>query len=562
MIRTGRRAAIYARISTDKQNPLSPADQQRKCREYADRNGISVLDDHLYVDEGLSGVGMDRPSLQRLLREALSPSKPFDVILIDDTSRLSRSTESVLLIYRKLNFAGLQLISVSQGIDSLQDQAETLLTIHGLIDSSYVRELAKKTHRGCESAILRGLHVGGTCFGYRSLAAGEGGTGAKRLVIEEAQAPVVRRIFEMSASGYSLKGIARKLNEEHTAGRGNWCPTGIRSMLKRELYKGEVVWNKMRFEKVPETNKRRAKMRDKSEWIRVSRPELAIVSTELWARVQVRLDYFGRGPSEGRRRGLLSRAVTSPYLFSGLLKCGECGANLIIGTGGGKRMRDGRHLAAHPKYVCANYFNRGTCRNALYIRRDVLEERLLNRLQSELLKPEVIDYAITEFGRQLRAALSCMSSELTGLRRRKEQLEAEIRRFTAAIARGGPLDSLVREIGSRESELKGISNRLFSVSASSMDGHLEETRQFVTQRIRNLSRLLGSDIALAKSELQSHLGEVRMTPTEDRREWYYVAEGNWNLLGTGPNAPVLGLAHSDGCGGPQCTQDSTHNLPV
>ena len=106
-----------------------------------------------FATHRLSGVGMDRPSLQQMLRAALSPAKPFDVILVDDTSRLSRSTESVLSIYRKLNFAGIQLISVSQGIDSREDQAETLLTIHDLIDGSYVRELAKKTHRGCESAV-------------------------------------------------------------------------------------------------------------------------------------------------------------------------------------------------------------------------------------------------------------------------------------------------------------------------------------------------------------------------------------------------------------------------
>src|SRR6267378_6759343 len=88
MNRTTRRAAIYARISTDKQNPLSPADQERKCREYADRNSIAVLDTHVYVDEGLSGVGMDRPSLQQMLRAALSPAKPFDVILVDDVAAL------------------------------------------------------------------------------------------------------------------------------------------------------------------------------------------------------------------------------------------------------------------------------------------------------------------------------------------------------------------------------------------------------------------------------------------------------------------------------------------
>ena len=305
---------------------------------------------------------MDRPGLQGLLKAAYSPARSFDVILVDDTSRLSRSTADILSIHHELKFRGLQLIAISQNIDSLQDQAETLFTIQGLIDSTYVRDLAKKVHRGCESAVLRGLHVGGTCFGYLPLP--EGTSGSKKLVIEESQAEVVRRIFEMSIAGHSLKGIAKSLNEERTSGRGNWCPTGIRSMLKQEIYKGEVIWNRTRFEKVPGTNKRRAKPRDESEWLRIQRPELAIVSVELWRRVQDRLNSFGSKSSEGRHRGLFSRAITSPYLFSGLLKCGDCGGNLIVGTGGGTHV--------HKKYVCANYFNRGSCENDLYIRRDVL----------------------------------------------------------------------------------------------------------------------------------------------------------------------------------------------
>jgi site-specific DNA recombinase len=507
--------------------------------KYADRNGIAVVSGHVYCDECLSGVGLDRPALQRLLRAALARTRDFDVILVDDTSRLSRSTEDVLSIYRDLNFAGLQLIAVSQNIDSHHEQAETLITIHGLIDHSYVTELSKKVHRGSESAVLRGLHVGGTCYGYALVA--EGNAGSKRLAIKESEAMVVQRIFEMSAAGHSLKGITKKLNAEHAGGRGNWCPTGIRSMLKRELYKGEVVWNRSKFEKVPRTNARRRKMRDESEWIRVQHPELAIVPTELWDRVQARFDYFGRKPSEGRRRGLFSRALTSSYLFSGLLKCGECGGNLVIGTGGGTHV--------HKKYVCANYFNRGTCENDLYIRRDVLEERLLGRLQSELLQPEVIDYAVSEFGRQLRTALATLSDDLAAMRRRKGLLEKEIQRFAAAIAHGGPLDSLVQEIATREVELKGITNRLLSASATSIDGRLREIRQFVEKGISDLRGLLNRDAALAKSELHSHLSEIRMTPGEKREEWHYVAEGTWNLIGTGPNAPVLGLAHSDGCGG-------------
>ena len=95
--------------------------------------------------------------------------------------------------------------------------------------------------------------------------------------------------------------------------------------------------------------------------------------------MQAQLNFFGQKLSEGRRRGLFKRALASPHLFSGMLKCGECGANLIIGTGGTR---------IHKKYVCANYFNRATCGNDLYIRREVLEERLLGRRQHELLRPE------------------------------------------------------------------------------------------------------------------------------------------------------------------------------
>src|SRR5260370_3322161 len=95
-----------------------------------------------------------------------------------------------------------------------------------------------------------------------------------------------------------------------------------------------MICNRSRFEKVPESNKRRRKMRDESEWIRTRRPELAIVSEELWDGVQARLNFLGAKPSQGRRRGLLTRSLTSPYLFTGLLKCVECASNLIVGTDG------------------------------------------------------------------------------------------------------------------------------------------------------------------------------------------------------------------------------------
>ena len=527
--------AAYARVSSDRQNPLSPTDQVRKCREFADSNTLIILEDHIYMD-GDSGVGSDRPAFQRLLNIALSQGRPFDTILVDDTSRLSRSQWESMRTIERLKFAGVRVIFISQGIDTDSEQSDVQMTVHGLVDSLYVKELAKKTHRGLESCALLGLHTGGRCYGFSTVAVGEGES--RRLVINKTEAAVVKEIFEMSVTGQSLKKIAKCLNAKcvspprsKSSNRGTWCPTAIRAMLKRELYKGESVWNRSKFVKVPGTNKRRSRPRPESEWKRLSAPELAIVSNDLWNRVQSRFKSLGDAHTGQDRRGLLHRSLTSPYLFSGLLKCGVCGSNLIIASGGGKK----------PKYVCSGYFNRGTCSNKLYIRQDELEERLLSRFRAELLQPEEIEFAIEIFGRQLRSSLSSVSSKLGEMRSRKEKLEREIRNFTQAIAENGHSKYIIEEIAVREKEISAITDRLLSSAPDSIEAQIGEVRRLVEEGVQNLQSLSKLESSAAKEELHSHLSAIRMFPTEDGEGWYYIAEGTWDLLGTDPLAPIFGV---------------------
>jgi DNA invertase Pin-like site-specific DNA recombinase len=503
----------------------------RKCREFGDGCGLVVLDEHVYID-GDSGVGSDRPAFQRLLNVALSLGRPFDTILVDDTSRLSRSQWESMRTIERLKFAGVRVIFISQGIDTDSEQSDVQMTVHGLVDSLYVKELAKKTHRGLESCALLGLHTGGRCYGYSTVAVGEGGS--KRYVINEAEAAVVREIFEMFVTGLSLKKIAKSLNarcvpppRSKSNNRGTWCPTAIRAMLKRELYKGEQVWNRSKFVKVPGTNKRRSRPRPESEWKRLSAPELAIVSEDLWNRAQSRFKSVGGAHKGQGKSGLLPRSLTSPYFFSGLLKCGVCNSNLIIASGGGKK----------PKYVCSGYFNRGTCSNKLYIRQDELEERLLSKLRAELLQPEEIEFAIEIFGRQLRSSLASVSSKLGEMRSRKEKLEREIHNFTRAIAENGHSKYIIEEIAVREKEISGITDRLLSSTPDSIEAQIGEVRRLVEEGIQTLQSLSKLESSAAKEELHSHLSAVRMYPSMDGEGWYYIAEGAWDLLGTDPLAP-------------------------
>ena len=530
------RCAAYARYSSDLQSPSSIEDQLRKCRECAALHGFQFMDEHIYVDQAISGVGADRPGLRSLMAAALSQARPFDVILVDDSSRLSRDTKDALSIFERLNFSGIRLIAVSQGIDSQNEQAQVLVTVHGMVDSLYVKELAKKTHRGLEGLVLKGRHAGGRTFGYNTAPADDGR--GKTLIVNEIEAAIVRRIFQMSANGLSLKKIATALNREciqpprPRAGKlhPTWCPTAIREMLYRDLYMGRLVWNSSKFVKVPGTNRRVRRARPENEWRIVQREELRIIDQELWQRVSDRLTrlkdfYVGR-----RKPGLLQRSATSSYLFSGLLKCGKCGGNLVIVTGN-------KGPGQYRKYGCSQHFYRGACSNNLLERQDWLEKRLLAELQGDVLKPEAIEYVIGEFGRQLKVALENLSGELAQMRQRKETIEAELRRLTATAAQTGPSPFLIEAINDRERQLRDITERLLSAGPGSVESHLAGIREFVTKRLSDLQGLLSGETTLARTELKKHVEEIRMTPQYGDGRPHYLAEGAWNLLGkeTGPS---------------------------
>ena len=160
--------ALYARYSDERQNPLSIDQQIGKCREYAERHSLLVLNDHIYADEAISGATDDRAGLRRLLHAALQKPRPFDVILVDDTSRMSRDLADSLEIVKKTKFAGVRMVFVSQGFDTSAPQMQTLVTVHGLVDSLYIEETRRrKPIAALSTARSTVSHTGGRVFGYR-----------------------------------------------------------------------------------------------------------------------------------------------------------------------------------------------------------------------------------------------------------------------------------------------------------------------------------------------------------------------------------------------------------
>ena len=521
------RCGAYARYSSDRQSPASIQDQLRKCREFAERQGWEFLETNVYVDEELSGAGADRPGYNRLLEATSRQPLPFEVLLLDDTSRLSRNLGNTMNLVDRLKFIGIRVVAVSQGIDSEDEQADVILTVHSLVDSLYIKELAKKTHRGLEGRALQGFHTGGRCFGYDNVREGS----SVRLQINDMEAAIVRRIFEMAAEGASLRTIAKTLNKDHIhsprprAGKhyATWCPTAVREMLRRDLYAGRIVWNRSRFVKQPGTNKRLRRERPENEWRIAERPDLRIIDGGLWTRVQARLEFVAMTFGKGKFPGLLHRSSSSPYLLTGFLKCGTCGANLVVVTGRGKQ--------GHPRYGCPQNFHRGACPNKLKERADWIEDRLLSQLQEAILQPEALDYALYEFERQLAASLLDLTNHVARMRQRSGEIQQELDNLIATAAACGHSPALVKAINDREQELKNISRQLLSTEPESVSSHVARIRQFVSDRFGNIRKILNTDVLRAKGELAKHISEIRMVPQAGEKKGHYTAEGEWNLLG-------------------------------
>jgi len=186
-----KRCAIYARYSSDLQSPHSIDDQFRLCRAYAERREWTVV--ATYQDAALSGFGVEhRPGYQQLLAAALNAPPTFEIILVEDLSRLTRDTSELLRLYHRVRLKGIELVGVSDGIATAQQGAKVQLTVKGLVNELYLDDLREKTHRGLVGRVIRGWSAGGRIFGYRTTPVQDGveagRTAPARFVIEPGEA--------------------------------------------------------------------------------------------------------------------------------------------------------------------------------------------------------------------------------------------------------------------------------------------------------------------------------------------------------------------------------------
>lgn len=553
-------AAIYARYSTEKQDERSTEDQIRRCKRFAEANGLSVVG--IYEDKAQSGASAARADLQRLLADARAKGgSPFGAVLVDDQSRLARDLGTAWrLIFEELPPLGVKVVDCTTGRASDETGARLTFGVTALMNDAFLEMVRAETHRGMEGRALTGFATGGRTFGYstrKEANPSDPEHARSEMFINDAEAELVRRIFAQWIEGYSFKAIAIQLNDEgvrapHDGGNGHkgnrgWVPTTIRAMLMNERYLGKIVWNKSKWIKDRQTGKRRQVSNPPEAWVTIDRPDLQIVDRTTFEAAQLR---FRQRPSgAGRPAGTFTKRMS---LCAGLLRCGACAGSMTIV---GQRKKGNE---TYRQFGCTTHATRGAsvCSNNKTISEKKAAEGVVREVRKLLERPGIADELATLFATKMAAVTKTDVAER--LAKEISQAEKKIRNLFDAVGKLGLSDSLAESIREAEERLKALRARKVEGSGAKVLAHPAK----VQHAIRNILETLEKDSLKARELLKKHIGALVLTPTEDG----YAFDGGF-LLGLTPESETpaeavgasAGVSVNRGSGGRMCR---TFNAPT
>ena len=344
------RAAIYARVSKPgqaKEDKISISDQLRECKKFIEKEGWQSVAE--FVDPGVTSSTLDRPGLQALLA-ALGQ---FDVVVAWDFDRFFRERRSVAgYILDTLDEHRKQITGVKQPIpiydpaeyDPRQNDTPYLLReMAGLTSGMDNRRRFRTLQKGLKERFNQGYMMHSPPYGYEMAMRIENGKVVKlprRVVTSEAE--VVRRIYREYVEGRSFREIACRLNVEGILSRKKsyWIPNSVNYILRNPVYCGKVAHINRKLQGRPHRL-------PEDQWIVLPGKHPPIVSEDVWSQAQV----------IRRRKHRQARAIGSPKLVSGLVRCGYCEGAMYQECG----WRGGY-------YVCGRWRERRICHRNPYDR--------------------------------------------------------------------------------------------------------------------------------------------------------------------------------------------------
>ena len=454
---TPKKAALYARFSSDLQKDRSVDDQFAVCEAYATREGLKVT--AKFADRAKSGASLfDRDGLMDLRNAA--KRREFDAVIVENLDRMSRDQEDLAGLFKRFQHYGVDLLTVNEGKTTPMH-----VGIRGLVGSMFLTDLAAKVKRGHDGRVRAGKVPGAVTYGY-DLVPGRPGD----RVINAAEAKVVRRIFREYADGTSPRAIALGLTNDGVptpSGGKHWNHQTFvggsyaRGIIGNRMYIGELQWNTHRVVTDPDTGSKLKRATDASKHLSVAVPELRIIDQELWDAAQrVRT---GRAVSKfgpDGKRGPLQATRNRDSFLSGLLVCGTCYGHMRIA----QVSRDGGARVA-----CAAAHQRDTCAHRKSYDLGELEKLVLNGFRDNLTDTKPINEAVRAYHQRYAENVKSQSGEKLSVERQLNRLTLQIDRLVAAVSdTDEPLTALLESLKAKEAQRVGLQERLRMLSSSNI----------------------------------------------------------------------------------------------
>ena len=337
------RVTYYARVSSESDEQLNSLENQIHYYEELIRKNLAWTFVPGYIDEGLSGISTrKRENFNRMIDEAAEDK--FDLVITKEISRFARNTLDSIQYTRQLLGHGVGVFFQNDNINTLDEDSELRLSIMSSIAQDELRKLSSRVKFGHQQAIKQNVVLGNSrIFGYRK--------DHKRLVIDETEAPMVRELFELYATGqYSMKQLETLFwNKGYRNLNGNKIAHSTMSnMISNPKYKGYYVGNKV---KVVDMFTKKQKFLPPEEWVmfKDETGEIvpAIVEEELWDKANAVLKR--RSEDVKGRQGICNHA----NLLTGKLWCTRCGQPYY------RRESKDRNGNKNSKWLCSGKIKNG-----------------------------------------------------------------------------------------------------------------------------------------------------------------------------------------------------------
>jgi DNA invertase Pin-like site-specific DNA recombinase len=402
-------AVIYARYSSERQTEQSIEGQLRVCHEYADRNDIVIVD--TYIDRAMTGTNDNRAAFQQMLRD--SNKKAWDLVLVYKIDRFSRNKYETAMHKKTLRDNGVKLVSAMENIPDTPEGIILESLLEGMAEY-YSAELSQKVKRGMNESRQKGNFTGGTVlYGYK--------VENKKVVINEEEAEIVKKLFTDFASGKLVTDILQEFKERGILYRGkDFGRNTLYNFLRNQKYLGIYVFNDEVFTDIY--------------------PQ--IISKELFETV--------RNKIENNKYGKHKPFII--YLLKNKLKCGYCGHTVNSDAGTSKSGKINRY------YKCTGKRTLKTC-NLKPIRKELIEELVVNAILSALANNELIVNIAKKVVAMQDKSLKD-DSVINLLYKEKENIEKSISNILIAMDKGIITSSTKSHLEELEKQKEDIAEKI------------------------------------------------------------------------------------------------------